>query len=377
MSKHEVTIEDAVVRQVDERPTARFRLAGVLALSAFIAVFSGFIFGYKQLTALRSSLDELNQAVSALGEQQQLLDSRLESMHSRLDSQNSMFETRKTEILALQEIFSDHQHSLQTEREKLQQQEQKIKKALEMAQYKAGLDTDDWVLVEAEYLLSLANNRLRLEGDVVNALKALEAAYDRLQQVGGSEWVMLQQQVIAKITALKAIKPIDRTQISTRLAELSQQIASLPMVDTESELQQSSEEFAYSDKHERSFKTLLQDSWQGFKSIVVVRHRNRPLSTMLSLKQRNLVQLHLRLQLQAARLALLKANEQLYSSSLHTAEQWLVEFYDTEQETAHALLAEIRALQQLHLYSTLPDLSDSLQVLREYLKQNDQTGAGR
>ena len=122
---------------------------------------------------------------------------------------------------------------------------------------------------------------------------------------------------------------------------------------------------------ERSFRTLLRDSWEGFKSVMVIRRRGEPVSAMLPPEKGYFVILNLRLQLQAARLAMLRGDQASYISSLQTAERWLQEFFDPQSAQVKAVLDTLMDLQKVDLEPVLPDISGSLIALRERLKAGD------
>jgi uroporphyrin-3 C-methyltransferase len=84
-----------------------------------------------------------------------------------------------------------------------------------------------------------------------------------------------------------------------------------------------------------------------------------------------LLRSNLALQLQAARLALLRGEQGLFEQSLDDADAWLENYFDTPSEAvigARQTIAEIRADYQR---SAPPDVSGSLRLLREYLERTE------
>jgi uncharacterized protein HemX len=111
--------------------------------------------------------------------------------------------------------------------------------------------------------------------------------------------------------------------------------------------------------------TLLHDSWEGFKSLVDVRRSDQPprlgLGDIYGLRQ------DLRLQLDAARFALLRRDRDLYRTSLDTAASWLKTFFDTTAPEVHLYQDDLARLRAADPAPPLPDLGPTLKALRGLL----------
>jgi len=226
---------------------------------------------------------------------------------------------------------------------------------------------------EAAYLMRIANHRLQLEQDVETAIRALEAADQRLRDTGDPGWIAVRKQLADEITALKAVPRLDRVGLSARLSGLSKQVADLKVLGTQPMPPERSAETSDAEKsREHSLETLLKDSWEGFKSVMVIRHRGKPVSAMLPPEQQFFVYQNLRLKLEAARLAILRGDQALFDSSLASAREWLNEFFDGEKSSTRALLKQLDELKGIDLSPELPDISGSLVALSERLKRADQ-----
>ena len=102
--------------------------------------------------------------------------------------------------------------------------------------------------------------------------------------------------------------------------------------------------------------------------MMVIRHHGQPVTAMFPPDQRQFVYQNLRLQFEGARLALLRRNQSLFSTSLQTAEQWIRDFFDPNDAGTRAMLEGIGSLRQVNVDPELPDISGSLLVLQEQLK---------
>jgi len=76
---------------------------------------------------------------------------------------------------------------------------------------------------------------------------------------------------------------------------------------------------------------------------------------------------NLALQLQAARLALLRGEQALFQQSLDDASAWLREYYDTESAPVRSALQTIGEIRDSSFTRAMPDISESLRLLRQYM----------
>jgi uroporphyrin-3 C-methyltransferase len=230
----------------------------------------------------------------------------------------------------------------------------------------AGSETV-WMVAELEYLLQAANRRLQLEQDLQTAVTALQAADKRLQENADPRWTGVREQLAAEIAALRAVPAVDRNGLSLRIATLIEQVATIDpvMVTTATAAAEEQQETApATPRDERSLETLPGDLWQYLRSQVDIRHRDRKLPIYLPPDQLYYLKQNLQLQLEGARFAVLRSDQQLYAESLERANGWLGEYFDQEQDAVKVLLAEIGQLKQETIQPQLPDISGSLRALR-------------
>ena len=86
---------------------------------------------------------------------------------------------------------------------------------------------DEWLLEEISQLLSLANERLLLIGDVRSALIALELAEERIAELADPTLLGVRRQLAADIVLLTSILVPDIDGIALQLSILIQQVSNL------------------------------------------------------------------------------------------------------------------------------------------------------
>jgi uroporphyrin-3 C-methyltransferase len=80
---------------------------------------------------------------------------------------------------------------------------------------------------------------------------------------------------------------------------------------------------------------------------------------------------NLRLQLTAARLALLREDREAYQQALLTAAGWVKEWFDIEAQAVTAMAAGLEELAAVDIRPELPDVSTSLRLLMQLQKQQE------
>lgn len=344
------------------------KLSLALSLIALVMVFGALGYGYQYWSSLQASLSQMNEALGKADAQQQALQGKLSAVAQAFEQQKQAIEQQRGALEA-------QEQKLTSERERLSQQASEMQQSLETVYSRVGRSSNAWMAAEAEYLMRVANHRLQLAGDVDTAIRALEAADGRLRDSGDPGWIEVRELLAKEIATLKGVGQLDRVGLAARLNGLKDQVKALKMVGLSYTPAKPAPGDSPAESGERSVETLLKDGWEGFKSVMVIRHRDKPVSAMLPPEQQFFVYQNLQLQLEAARLALLKGDQQLYGSSLEQAATWIGEFFDIDATATQAAQQEISALQSVDVDPRLPDISRSLVALQARVQTAGEEGA--
>jgi len=343
------------------------RLGLILAVVAILLVLGGAGVGYKSWQDVEKSMQGMQDAIAKANSSQAALDGQLAETRAAFDAQAKEITNQKAAL-------AQQGEKLLKERESFKQQGSELTATLEKVYQRVGRNSTEWMASEAEYLMRIANHRLRLERDVMTAAKALETADGRLRETGDPGWIEVRKLIADEVAVLKGVGGLDRAGLSATLSGLIKQVKGLKMVG----LQYTPERPAdpkLTEQDQRSFKTLLSDGWNGFKSVMVIRHRDKPVTAMLAPEQQFFVYQNIELQLEAARLAMLRGDQVLFDNSLNMTVQWLKDFFDNEANATTALVSEVEKLKKIDVNPALPDISKSLMALRERLKAAKQESA--
>lgn len=294
----------------------------------------------------------------------------------RLDLQAGLGEARLPERLdALEARWGEvargmAQHGARLE--DLAERQTTLERSLSDLRAELGRGRQDWVLEEVAQLLLVANTRVRLGGDLDTALAALQEADRRLEALAEPGLLALRKQINDEITALQTAPRPDIAGITLKLGSLARSVDRLPLATrahfrTVEETPAAAAPAPPPDRIGR-LRALLAEIWGDLKTLVTVRRIEARRPPLLPESQRYFLYENLRLMLNGAQLAALRADQAAYRHDLETAAAWLKEYFDTREDNVRRVMAELETLAAHNLTPELPDISGSLEALRALQK---------
>ena len=222
---------------------------------------------------------------------------------------------------------------------------------------------DTLLLAEAEYYMQIANSLLTLAGNLELAKVALGMAGDRLASVGNPALNNVRQVLSDELTALELIEQPDKDQNAMLLASLARLVDSLPL-KTAAGVPDSGQETAAEEPG------LAGRAWnsvrEAFSGAVTVTRPGDEDAPLLMPGTEPLLKANLSLQLQAARLALLKGEQGVFERSIDDADAWLDAYFDGNSLQVRSARTTLREVRTTSVTATFPDISESLRLLRQY-----------
>jgi len=110
-------------------------------------------------------------------------------------------------------------------------------------------------------------------------------------------------------------------------------------------------------------------------SAITVRRVDETVQPLIAPESQYFLRANLALQLQAARLAMLRGEESVFRQSLDDAASWLTEYFDTESAAVRSSLQTITEIHGSAFSVATPDISESLRLLRQFTAFSDATAA--
>ena len=288
--------------------------------------------------------------------------------------QISVLQQSQANLLAQNEKFAE---ALNNRLAAMAAGQQELTKYIEVLREKDQHLRKDWLVMEAEYLIQLANYRLLFERDINTAIVALHAADVRLKDAGDPALLNTRKAIADSIQALKQIDQADLAGLSLTISAVNKELAQLPLntPDPVSKAHEANADLAET-KKVTSWKELPAAIWKDLKTLIVIRDHEQPVGPLLSPQQRFFLVENLRLQLEQARLAMLTGQADVYQERIQTAMQWIEQHFDKEAATTKSTLETLQQLRHAAIAPELPDISAAYQALQKYRNNNNlDTGA--
>lgn len=219
-----------------------------------------------------------------------------------------------------------------------------------------------WLVSQAEYYARAANAQETLAGDPVGALAALQLADDHLRDTGDPRFATIRQRLSAEIASLRALPHIDREGIALKLSTLSAELPGLPrkVLAPDRFSGAAAAEVSEPGGWERLFAALR----EGLLRVISIRRTDAPLMPLLDDEGFVVLVRGLELELQMARLAILRGDAVAFQTSVHNVTAGLQKYFDPKAPATAAALATLSELAATPMPKILPDISGSLTELR-------------
>jgi len=274
--------------------------------------------------------------------------------------QNQMSNGATRSIQALQQEVSNLQKNLSEQQRQVDYTAQALLDA-------GHRNRTDWLLAEAEYLLRIGNQRLQIEKDISGSLAALQSADEVLAESDDVGAFAVRAKLANEIMSLKSLTKVDQTGLFLKIQAA---IESLAAIEQDAMITRMKAEDA-ADAEQKANTSLWRKVWNQIKSAVssavAIRRLDEPVSPLLSPDQTAYLRLNVQLMLEQAGLAVLRRNQELYDTSLAQAADAVGRWYDQDDAKVDALADTIAELRERDIAPELPDISQSLDLLKARL----------
>ncbi|WP_163559189.1 uroporphyrinogen-III C-methyltransferase [Halomonas sp. NO4] len=227
-------------------------------------------------------------------------------------------------------------------------------------------DAREWLHAEAAYLLRLANQRLQLERDVEGAIALLRTADERLSEADNPALLSVRRAIASEIAILEGVPQVDRTGLYLELNAQQERLAQLPL---SRELEEIPARAGLEEAPSGGWQQQLSRFGEELKDLVVIRHHDQALESLISPEQESYLRQSARLVLEQAQLALLEEEQALYEASLDKALSMIDGYYDTGREEVQAVIERLESLQERTIRPELPDISGSQEALATFIER--------
>ncbi len=331
-------------------------LAAIIALAA-----SGYVAWNDWRTAEDASVeDEIARVESRL---EALVQERYDEVDNRLTGLAGQDSGVDAELAALRQDFDERIRLLSSLPARISTLESSV---ASLAGVSEGA-RDAWVIAESEYYMQIANAQLQLANNPHLAALALKLADERIVQLANPALTDVRRAISDELAALEIMERPDIEGATLTLASLARVVESLPLAsgaDDDEPAPEIDPELSGPGRAWASVKNAM-------SGLVKVTPPERAKLVQLSPDAEFFLRNNIALQLQSARLALLRGEQAIFEQTLDDTSALLTDYFDTDSAAVQGALATIAEIRQ-HVFTTdVPDISESLRLLRQFRTLNE------
>ncbi|MCK5871890.1 MAG: uroporphyrinogen-III C-methyltransferase [Methylococcales bacterium] len=355
-----------IKQTVAEKPKSKLGLGFIILLFLIVIIsMVGFYFVQK-LSAKQethhSKLLRENERVLSLTKQ-------LTSIQAQLASTQKLLTTVDADVTSTDDVFTHKLAEFSKINEaKLKLGHADLKEDILKVQRQLGKTRGDWLMADAEYLLSVANQRLHLVGDLKTTAEALKAADERLHESGDGAAFKIRAQITKEITSLKDVKVNDIVGSYAQLKSLIDTVDRLTLILPYAEKPLKKDDKKLPKKPDGVVEVVLKQ----IDGYVTVRHNDKEVETIITHEEAKLIKQQLSIKLEMIKIALVQENIALYERSMVDALEWLKQHFILNK-VSKTFIETLNTLKKEYVNAELPDISLSLKMLRDISKLRIET----
>ncbi|MDF1623688.1 MAG: uroporphyrinogen-III C-methyltransferase [Pseudohongiella nitratireducens] len=368
--------------QVHGRQKTSYASAAGLFLLIVVLAGTGGWFTYQQWLAQK----EYEASLAELGRENAQMREQLEQARSAMSEtvDNQVARLSESESL-LQQAVAEIDSNAEADAQRLEELQNSLNRNMEGVASRLSEDMRDvttlvsalqgqvtdlqnqdlgWLNSEANYLMRLAQRKLAMEADVASAMLLLKTVEDLLSRQDSMLANTARDSVRRDIQRLEALRLPDRVGIAERLNDLSRELDSLSL--------SSSRQAAYVESVQQRLaqgEAGMESWWAAalnlIRTVFVWREADPDQSVSLMPDQEQLVKQQMLLQLEQARLAVVQADAEMYQITLDQLQAIMQRYLNQDSAQAVQLVSELNAMRDVEVTTTLPTLTDSVNLVRQ------------
>ena len=365
-TEEQAPAEDHATAEQEEKapqPAAQPRrgTSPVSWLALFLALLALAAGGYMIVEDRRTraveeaSTDSLERLAGRIDESRASL-SRLDEGLEDLVSSDEVLETRLAELQRDIDRRSDLLDSLPGRTSNLEN-------SIAALQGASAGARDTWLLAEAEYYMQIANAQLQLGNNPQLAMLALEMADERVVQMANPALTDVRRALAGELAALEAMEKPDLEGTTLTLASLARVVDSLPLRAASG---QSGQAGGAPEEEQGAAARAWSSVKDAMSGLVRVTPPDEETRALLTPDAAQLIRSNLALQLQAARLGLVRGEQAIFEQSLEDANALLVEYFDVDSAQVASVRDTIAEIRDSMVAVKAPDISESLRLIRQF-----------
>lgn len=219
-----------------------------------------------------------------------------------------------------------------------------------------------FLLAEAEYYLQIANAQLQLANNPHLASLALGMADERVTSLSDPALTAVRRTISNELAALEVMEKPDIEGATLTLASLARVVEVLPLASRAAQDEATVEDDTDQSGVDRAWGSV-KDAMSG---LVRVTPPDQAKLALVSPDAEYFLRNNIALQLQSARLALLRGEQAIFEQTLDDTSALLNTYFDTESAQVQSAQLTISEIRDSIFTASAPDISESLRILRQY-----------
>jgi len=220
---------------------------------------------------------------------------------------------------------------------------------------------ETFLLAEAEYYLQIANAQLQLANNPRLASLALGMADERITQLSDPGLTAVRRAIADELAALEVMEKPDLEGATLTLASLARVVESLPLASSTPE-----EDSVDVDEDQSGVDRAWSSVKDAMSGLVKVTPPDQAKLALISPDAAYFLRNNIALQLQAARLALLRGEQAIFEQALDDTSALLDTYFDSSSEQVASAQLTISEIRKDVFATSAPDISESLRLLRQF-----------
>lgn len=291
-----------------------------------------------RVDASSETLANLDRGLEELGDQSSRTDSELDALRSDYENRVGLFDSLPPRVATLEGSLAALQG------------------------VSAGARAT-FLLAESEYYMQIANAQLQLAGNPHLAALALGMADERIVQLADPALTGVRRAIADELASLDAMEKPDIEGVTLTLASLSRVVDTLPLRQADGS---GADDGAATDEETGRMGRAWSSVKGAMSGLIKVTPPNTAEMPLIAPDQVYFLRTNLALQLQSARLALLRGEKAVFEQSLDDAAAWLRQYFDTGSTQVSSTLETIGEIRGGLFAVASPDISESLRLLRQF-----------
>ncbi len=302
-----------------------------------------------------------------VSKQLNVFQSQLETMNSQIATFNAEITGKDNHFTKTLADFSQlHSEKLASTRKELLTEITQLKRQL-------GKTRGDWLVADAEYLLSVANQRLHLMGDINTTKMALEAADQRLRESGDTAAFKVREQIAKEISSIELVNVPDIVGIYSAVQILKDNVDTLAvLLPYAGKPLTESKQVHDHEKAQQAEHGMLNSALHLLEGYVTVKHSDHPITEIITVQDAEFIKQQLNVKLEMIKISLVQQNDALFQTNITDAIHWVKNNF-AKNKSSSIILSELAALNKIQLRTQFPDISKSLKMLKDITKLRIET----